>query len=338
MARWVKRLMKIAGTAAVILMILAALAITFTVGWRPIIGAKARPLTARKFDATPERLKRGEYLARGVAGCLYCHSDFDEKSDNPVLLSKEGAGRLFAEEGNFLLVIPNITPDKDTGIGLWSDDAIARAVREGIGADGRVLFPIMPYEAFRHLSDEDLAAVIVYIRSLEPARSTLPKTKLPFMLSRLIYSLPQPVTSPVPQPDMSTPAKRGEYLARIGFCAVCHTPESSPPIVKPIRGMEMAGGTTFGDVASANLTPDASGISYYDEAFFIEVIRTGHAKARAIKPPMPWRLYRNMTDEDLKAVFAYLRTLKPVHHRVDNDEPRTKCRLCGETHGLGDRN
>jgi hypothetical protein len=241
--RWVKRLVKIAGYGVLVLMVLAALAITFTIGWSPIIGAKVRPLTPRKFDSTPGRLQRGEYLARGVVGCLYCHSDFDEKSDNPILLSKEGAGRLFAERGKYRLVIPNITPDSETGIGRWSDDAIARAVREGISADGRVLFPIMPYEAFRHLSDEDLSAVIVYIRSLEPARSTLPKTKLPLTLSRLIYSLPQPVTSPVPPPDMSTPAKRGEYLTRISFCMGCHTPESSPPIVKPFEAWRWPAGT-----------------------------------------------------------------------------------------------
>ncbi|HYN16380.1 MAG TPA: hypothetical protein VES66_11405, partial [Terriglobales bacterium] len=181
--RWIKRLMRIAGYGVLVVTVLAALAITFTIGWRPVIGANVRPLTTKKFDSTAGRRQRGEYLVKGVVGCLYCHSDFDEKSDNPVLLSKEGAGRMFAERGKYRLVIPNITSDPETGIGHWSDDAIARAIREGISADGRVLFPIMPYEAFRYLSDEDLAAVVVHIRSLEPAHSALPKTKLPFTLS-----------------------------------------------------------------------------------------------------------------------------------------------------------
>ena len=103
----------------------------------------------------------------------------------------------------------------------------------------------------------------------------------------------------------------------------------------------MAGGTPMGEaegVASANLTPDASGIGYYDEALFIQTIRTGSVRARKLNSVMPWWAFRNMTDDDLKALFAYLRTLKPVHHLVDNTEPPTQCRLCGQKHGLGHRN
>ena len=92
------------------------------------------------------------------------------------------------------------------------------------------------------------------------------------------------------------------------------------------------------EVASANLTPDASGICYYDEALFVETMRTGSVGARKLKPIMPWWAFRHMTDDDLKAVFAYLRTLKPVHHTVDNTEKHTQCKLCGQKHGLGDRN
>ena len=91
-------------------------------------------------------------------------------------------------------------------------------------------------------------------------------------------------------------------------------------------------------VASANLTPDASGIGYYHEALFVETIRTGSVGARKLNSAMPWWTFRNMTDDDLKAVFAYLRTLKPVHHDVDNTEPSAACKLCGKKHGLGDHN
>jgi hypothetical protein len=91
-------------------------------------------------------------------------------------------------------------------------------------------------------------------------------------------------------------------------------------------------------VASANITPDPSGISYYDEALFLEMIRTGYVKAREINQIMSWSDYRNLTDEDLKAIFAYIRTLKPVKHRVDNTEPPTFCKLCGSIHGAGSQN
>jgi hypothetical protein len=103
--------------------------------------------------------------------------------------------------------------------------------------------------------------------------------------------------------------------------------------------MEMAGGNPMEEgVSSANITPDTSGIGYYDEALFVQTMRTGSVRARPLKPIMLWWMFRNMTDDDLKAVFAYLRTLKPVHHLVDNTEKPTQCKRCGQKHGLGDRN
>jgi mono/diheme cytochrome c family protein len=267
---------------------------------------------------------------------MACHSKYDVKAEPPVLLSKEGAGAVFFEQAGFRIVTPNITSDPETGLGKWSDDAIARAIREGIADDGHALFPLMPYEEFRHMSDEDLASVVVFIRSLPPVRSELPPAKIPFPFARLIQAAPQPVTEPVPEPDLSTPARHGAYLAEMGTCSGCHTPRNSR--FQPIPGKEMAGGTPMGEVASANLTPDASGICYYDEALFIETMRTGYVGARKLKSIMPWWAFRNMTDDDLKAVFAYLRTLTPVRHDVDNNEPSAQCKLCGKKHGLGDHN
>ncbi len=140
----------------------------------------------------------------------------------------------------------------------------------------------------------------------------------------------------MPEPD-SSPARYGAYLAEMGQCSECHTPRNR--MLQPIPGMEMGGGTPIGkEVVSANLTPDASGIPYYDEPLFLGVIRTGYVGARKLKPVMPWWLHRNMTDDDLKSLFAYLRTLKPVKHRVDNTEPPTQCKLCGKKHGFGDHN
>lgn len=94
----------------------------------------------------------------------------------------------------------------------------------------------------------------------------------------------------------------------------------------------------WGEAASANITPDASGIGYYDEALFLQAMRTGYVKARKLNSIMPFGEFKDMTDEDLKAMFAYLRTLKPVKHRVDNSLPPTYCKLCRLTHGAGDQN
>ena len=250
-----------------------------------------------------------------------------------------GAGTRWADANLSWLVAPNITPDKETGAGNWSDDAFARAIREGIGHDGRALYPVMPYQNYRALPDEDLAAVIVYIRSIPAVRNQLPGSQIPFPLSFLIKNLPQPIDAPVPAPDLSTPVLRGAYMARMGSCADCHTPTEKG---KPKAGLDLAGGLVFklptGVVASANITPDASGISYYDEALFVRALREGKVGARTLNAAMPWWFYSHMTDEDLKSIFAYLKTVKPVKHRVDNAVPPTYCQRCRQTHGLGKDN
>jgi mono/diheme cytochrome c family protein len=234
---------------------------------------------------------------------------------------------------------PNITPDPETGAGNWSDDQLARAIREGVGYDGRALFPFMPYPDFRSMSDEDVASVIVYLKSLPAVHQERPPTKLIFPVKYLIRNAPEPLEAPVPEPDVSTPEKRGKYLVAIAACTDCHTPQVRG---QSLAGMDFAGGFIldgpWGRVASANITPDASGISYYDQAMFTAAIRTGFVGARRISQIMPWHTYRGMTDEDIVAIYAYLKTLKPVRHHVDNTEPPTFCKVCRETHGGGNQN
>src|SRR3712207_2658678 len=135
-----------------------------------------------------------------------CHTTYDPK--DPVksyaaATNKGGGGSLDAD-GAPWLIAPNITPDEETGAGKWTDDMFARAIREGIGHDGRALFPAMPYQNYRNYSDEDVAAIVVYLRSIPPVRNELPKSEIPFPLSRLINLVPEPLTGPVAEPDTST--------------------------------------------------------------------------------------------------------------------------------------
>jgi mono/diheme cytochrome c family protein len=322
--------------------VLLAVGITMTVGWRPFFGPRSRPLTSRVFERTPERWARGKYLFESVSSCVLCHSPHDwTQHDAPLTPGMEGAG----QDMGFIkglpgrVIAPNLTPDAETGSGNWSDDALARAIREGIGHDGRALFPLMPYEHFRHLPDEDLASIVVYLRSLPAVKNPLPNTEIIFPVKYLIRSVPEPITAPVPPPDLSDPVKRGAHLVDIAGCADCHTPQERG---QPLAGMDFGGGQVFegpwGRVATANLTPDPSGIPYYDEALFVQTIRTGYVKARPLSQIMPWHEYRNMTDEDLKSTFAYLKTLAPIKHFVDNAEPPTLCVICKATHGGGDKN
>ena len=333
---------KVVGSIFLIILALVILGITFTIGWRPFIGPKTRALTDRTFKATPARLERGRYLVTAVTGCVACHSERDPNTPGmPPVSDKVGGGTIFGEGSDLpgRLVAQNLTPDKETGAGNWTDDMLARAIREGIGHDGRALFPLMPYMNYREMPDEDLASVIVYVRSLAAVKNPLPKTEIIFPVKYFMRSAPEPVIAPVPTPDLSDTVKRGAFLVRMSSCADCHTPQVKG---QPKPGLEYGGGLMFttpeGIVMAANITPDVSGISYYDEDLFVQAFRTGKVKARSLSPIMPWYFYRNMTDEDLKAVFAYLRTLKPVRHTIDNTESAMLCKLCGVKHGGGEKN
>jgi mono/diheme cytochrome c family protein len=337
-----KRFFKISLAVVFCLVVLLAVAVTATIGWRPFLGPRVRPLTNRVFEKTPERWARGKYLVENEASCIDCHSPHDwTKHDSPIPEGMEGAGEDFSVLQGLPghVVAPNLTPDPDTGSGSWSDDTLARAIREGIGHDGRALFPMMPYENYRHMPDEDLASVVVFLRSLPPVRNPLPKTEIIFPVKYLIRSVPQPITEPVPAPDISDPVKRGEFLVTIAGCRDCHTPADKG---EPLPNMDLSGGQIFegpwGRVATANLTPDPSGIPYYDEALFLQVMRTGFVRARSVNQIMPWREYGGMTDDDLKAIFAYLKTVKPIHHVVDNTEQPTMCVICKTSHGGGEKN
>lgn len=337
-----KRLARLLAWIVVVLAVGLAASITFTIGWRPFIGPRARALTAQKFETTQARLARGEYLVNVITDCMGCHSEHDWTAhDAPLVAGTLGSG----QDMNMLkgfpgqVYAPNITPDP-TGAGNWTDDELGRAIREGVGHDGRALFPFMPYPDFRRLSDEDLASIIVYLRSLPPVRKHRPPTELIFPVNYLIRSAPQPLDAPVPEPDLSTPEERGRYLVTIGTCRDCHTPQDAHG--QPLPNMDFSGGLIldgpWGRVASTNITPHPSGIPYYDMATFTQAIRTGYVKARKLNQIMPWPAYRGMTDEDIASVFAYLRTLKPVRHHVDNTEPLTYCKVCRQYHGGGEQN
>ena len=325
----------------IVVIVLLGVGAVKVLGARAFLGPLSRPLTSRTFEVTPARLQRGQYLANSI-GCLYCHSPHDwSKGDDPILPGMTGAGQqLPYSDLPGKVFAPNLTPDKASGVGNWTDDMLARAIREGIGYDGRALFGIMPFAHYRNMADEDLASIIVYLRSLPAVNNPLPKTEIIFPVKYIMRNDPQPITGPVASPDVSDPVKRGRFLVNLTGCTDCHTPVDNHHV--PIPGLEFSGGQVlgapWGAVASANITPDPSGIPYYDESMFIKAMRTGRVGTRELNKTMPWSVLRNMTDEDLSGIFAYLKTLKPVHHRVDNTEPPTPCPLDGTMHGAGSQN
>ena len=338
---WRKPWARLAGFGATFLVCvsLVQLAIRLNPEWHPEVRTRQRPLTDRTFAWTAERLDRGRYLVEGVLHCFECHTNVDTSDDDGAFEAGKGAGRILNDWGDFRIVAPNITPDPETGAGQWSDDMLARAIREGIGHEGRALYPAMPYRSYRNLSDEDLGAVIVYLRSIPPIRNTLPRTALTEKLGRIAEQGPSPIMGRVPAPDLSDPIRRGRYFVMLGNCSWCHTGTKQKGF--PYAG-EFAGGRvhvgTSGEVASSNLTPDRTGIGHYDEAAFMDAMRTGRVGTRTLDPIMPWRYFRNLSDSDLAAVFAYLRRVTPASHIIDNSQPPTACKRCGNSHGSGDRN
>mgnify|MGYP006174588741 CR=1 FL=1 len=127
----------------------------------------------------------------------------------------------------------------------------------GIGHDGRALFPMMPYTQYRAISDDDMRAVVAYLRSLPPVKNAVPATQINFPVSFFIKMAPQPLEGAVASPDQNDPVAYGKYLAKVSGCQFCHTPVDSKH--QPIPGMDFSGGQEFpgpwGIVRSANITP-----------------------------------------------------------------------------------
>lgn len=295
------------------------------------------PDAARGSDSRGATLEQGRYLVESVAICFECHSEREfSKPGWPIPAGRVGSGRIMWGEGKpNQIVAPNITPDVVTGIGAWSDEEIVRAITDGIGKNGRSLNPEMPSRYFHSLGEDEIRSIVLYLRSIPPVKNQLPE--MPSYEAG--KHSPTIAMDSIRLSKSSNTITRGEHLVRLGGCETCHTPTNEQGF---IRGLEFAGGTVFrhGDeaAASSNLTPDASGIGYYDESLFLRVVKTGKVGARGMFSAMPWHFYRNLTHADLKAMFAYLRALPAVKHLVDNTEPATRCAKCGNVHGFGERN
>lgn len=294
-----------------------------------------RPLRNISVARTPERIARGRYLAEGLLQCFNCHSERDwKKPGAPPIPALKGAGTVWP--GKPWLTAPNLTPDPETGTGKWTDDMLIRAIREGISHDGRVLHPQMWYRSFRMLPDEDVEAVVAYLRTLKPIKHALPKTAIPPDEAKKL-KVEEPITEPVLPVAPTSEVDRGRRLAGLADCSGCHTSWYT----KPNPGLFGGGNLVkIGDKKAygANITSDDSGIAHYDAAFFREVIRTGAARGRELSPIMPWTVFRNLNDQDLNALFAYLRAMPKVKHLIDNIDKPSKCRICGAEHPLGQYN
>ena len=252
------------------------------------------------------QLDRGRYLVETLAGCGNCHTP---RGPTGPLKDKKFAGGEIIKHADFTAVTPNITPDPRTGIGNWSDDQIALAIREGRRPDGRLLGPAMPSRSYRSLADEDVKAIVAYLRSVPPVDNPI--------TAESHYDKPLPVSRGPPVEHVDAPPKEdkiayGQYLAGpLARCMDCHT---EPP--RPGEAARLgAGGKEFhgpwGISVSANLTP--SGLGDWSDAEIEQAIRSGISRdGRKLFPPMPFAAYKNIADDDMAALIAYLRSLPAI--------------------------
>lgn len=280
-------------------------------------------------ELTPERVERGEFLAKNVYVCMECHSDRDYSRF--ALVTEDGTlgkgGNLFGLEHGFPgdYYAKNLTPYY---LGDWTDGEIFRAITTGVSKDGHALFPIMPYTNYRRVDKEDIYDIIAYLRTLEPIEHDVPESSSAFPMNFIINTIPQEPEF-TERPDISDRVAYGEYLTIAGSCADCHTPIDAQGT--PLPGMDLAGGMEFhvpgGKVYSANITPhEATGIGAWTEEMFIDRFKQFQDSTKAInqdlvepgtfQTEMPWRFYSKMSEEDLGAIFAYLQTLHPVEHSM----------------------
>jgi mono/diheme cytochrome c family protein len=271
--------------------------------------------------AQPNSLERGRYLVEIVAFCGVCHATKGPDGQTPRGMELAGGRVIIMNEcrtlipnlplGEIRAVVPNITPDLETGIGRWKDDEIATAIREGRRPDGSIIGPPMPIALYRDLSDNDLTAIVTYLRTVPPVRNAVTeRSTYPIALEP--YG---PPVGHVPDPP-DNPVARGAYIAGpLAHCMECHTPPLG--IVQRDWSRPGAGGTPFegpfGFVVASNITPDKEhGIGTWTDDQIVGAITRGvSADGRRLAPPMSNRagIYSRITERDLSDLIAYLRSL-----------------------------
>lgn len=317
-----KKFLKILGGIVLVLAVLIGGGLIYFFTAFPKVGAAPN----LKIEATPEKIARGKYLANHVSVCIDCHStrDFNFYA-GPVVPGTEGKGGQEFSDPIGTLTPRNITP---AALDHWTDGEIVRAVVSGVDKDGAALFPMMPYPIYNHLAQDDAEAIVAYLRTLPAIQNDVPKSKLNFPLNLIVRTMPMPY-NPQPRPPVTDTLAYGKYMSTVAGCQFCHTPTDDKG--QPLPGMDFAGGMEFkdptlGTMRSANITPENdTGIGAWDRAYFVGRFKEyadssgSHipvAKGEA-NTVMPWTMYAGMTEEDLNAIYSFLRTVKPVRHEVE---------------------
>ncbi len=327
--------------------------------------ADSRPVTELEAPSDSASIARGELIFTYQSHCWTCHqahysAEYTTSSGGMLFDLTEigpGFGKWYSR---------NLTPDMETGLGGWTDGEIVRALREGLRNDGTPLFPVMPIDWYHGMADDDALAVVAYLRTLPPVKNQVPERQPSFAAKALFtFGVMKPkaaVTKPIVAPPRGVTAEYGKYLSNnLADCADCHTPRDLQD--GHFFFDQMFAGSSFpfggGDegpilVHASNISPDVeTGIGSWSEEDFLNALTTGmRPDSTVLSPVMPYGLYKFWDQDDLRAVYAYLKSIPPVSRTTPavGFEPRltdargverggmifhARCRACHGDEGRG---
>lgn len=284
-------------------------------GWAPAfinrlaLGCMAAiALAGSALAQTP--IERGSYLVNGLLTCGNCHTPRGPGGVWDMSKQLSGGPQTW-DEVTFKVKGANVTPDPETGIGKWSDADIKRALLTGVRPNGTQIAPLMPYGFYKVFTPADIDAVVAYLKSVPAVNNAVER---PVYKAAMHVDTPPGADKAMSQADMDDPVKRGFYLATIGHCMECHS-----PVVNDVHDYAQLGkgGQPFkgpwGVTVSRNITSHATaGLGAWSDAEIKAAITKGLRRdGTKLKPPMAFALYATMTDQDLSAIVAYLRTVPP---------------------------
>jgi mono/diheme cytochrome c family protein len=285
---------------------------------RPLFSLFLAILLVLAGRAVAQDAERGAYVAK-AAGCISCHTDY--KNAGPEYAGGRGLPTPFG-----VFYSPNITPDSETGIGAWSDADFVRALRDGVGPDGRHYFPVFPYPSYTRLTEQDMLDLKAFLFSLPAVRRNVPEHDVPFPLDvrlaqyfwKLLFFTRGPEEA---DPSQSDEWNRGRYLVRAAaHCGECHTPRNA---LGAARESAYMAGTPDGPEGERvpNITPDpATGIGGWTKGDIANLLKTGFkpdfdnvqgSMEEAIQHGL-----KDLTAADLDAIATYLKSLPPIANAV----------------------
>ena len=254
--------------------------------------------------------ERGKYLVNTIMTCQNCHTPKGERGA-PVF-ERDLSGGLEFDEPPFKVTAPNITQDKATGIGAWTDAQIKAALRTGKRPNDVQLAEVMPTNFYGIVTERDMDSIVAYLRTVKPVGNKVPDPIYKIALPHIMFPGGE---KPFSEADLSDKVKKGFYLATIGHCMECHTPFGPPGSGVDFKGSLGKGGREFpgpwGVSHSRNITSSKDkGIGGWSDAEIKRAITEGVSRdGSRLKPPMGFEFYKNLAADDLDAIVAYLRTV-----------------------------